>query len=115
MQTAEEMIARFCHEVNRAYCEAIGDPTQVSWEEAEQWQRDSAVNGVTAVLSNPTGTPADSHANWLAHKEADGWTYGPVKDPAKKEHPCMVPYDQLPKEQRVKDYLFRAVVMNFTR
>ncbi len=105
-----EFIARVCHEVNRAYCAAIGDASQVSWEEAEQWQRDSAVMGVEAVLANPGGTPEDSHKGWLAHKEAEGWTYGPTKDPVKKEHPCMVSYDQLPLEQRVKDYLFIAVV-----
>jgi hypothetical protein len=46
----------------------------------------------------------------MADKEADGWKHGPVKDPEKKEHPCMVPYGQLPAEQRAKDYLFIAVV-----
>lgn len=106
-------IARTCHEVNRAYCEAIGDASQVSWEEADQWQRGSAVMGVKAMIANPDGTPEDSHKNWLAHKEAEGWTYGPVKDPATKQHPCMVPYDQLPIEQRMKDHLFIAVVRSF--
>lgn len=43
-------------------------------------------------------------------KEEDGWVYGPEKDAEKKVHPCMVPYDQLPKEQRMKDVLFGAVV-----
>lgn len=27
-----------------------------------------------------------------------------------RTHPCMVPYDQLPQEQRVKDHLFGAAV-----
>ena len=35
---------------------------------------------------------------------------GPVKDPEKKEHPCFLPYDELPLSQRIKDYLFTAVV-----
>lgn len=43
-------------------------------------------------------------------ERAAGWKYGPVKDPERKEHPCFVPYDGLPPEQRAKDYLFRAVV-----
>lgn len=110
MPPIEEWIARACHEVNRAYCTAIGDYSQPVWEDAEDWQKESAVLGVKAVIANPRGTPQDSHANWLAHKQAEGWVYGPKKDPAKKEHPCMVPYDQLPLEQRVKDYLFIAVV-----
>jgi len=39
-------IAEVCHEVNRAYREALGDTSQVSWLEAPQWQRDSAIAGV---------------------------------------------------------------------
>lgn len=41
---------------------------------------------------------------------ADGWEYGPVKDPEAKEHPCLVPFSDLPREQQAKDFLFRAVV-----
>lgn len=103
-------IARVCHEVNRAYCTAIGDTSQPEWEDAPQWQQDSAVSGVKAKIANPDSTPEDSHNGWLAHKQADGWVYGAIKDPNKKEHPCMVSYDQLPVEQRVKDYLFISVV-----
>ena len=106
-----ESIAYACHEVNRAYCAAIGDNSQPAWDDAPQWQKDSAIAGVKAVISNPKGTPEDSHKGWLAQKEADGWVYGPVKDPATKQHPCMVPYDQLPVEQRAKDHIFRAVVL----
>ncbi|WP_110930671.1 RyR domain-containing protein [Paenibacillus bouchesdurhonensis] len=104
-----EQIARICHEVNRAYCSSIGDASQPNWEDALEWQKDSAVNGVEFHLNNDT-TPEQSHENWMREKIASGWVYGPVKDPEKKEHPCMIPYDQLPKEQRTKDYLFKAIV-----
>jgi hypothetical protein len=46
----------------------------------------------------------------MEHKEKYGWVYGEVKDAEKKTHPCMVPYEKLPIEQRVKDYLFKAVI-----
>jgi hypothetical protein len=105
-----EQTAKMCHEVNRAYCEAIGDHTQVPWNEAAEWQQDSAINGVMFHLNNPDARPQDSHANWYKDKLADGWKYGPVKDVQKKEHPCMVPYEELPLEQRVKDHLFIAMV-----
>lgn len=105
-----EKIARVCHEVNRAYCASLGDTSQPAWEDAPQWQKDSAIAGVNMHLANPDATPEDSHKSWLAQKEADGWKHGPVKDPDKKEHPCFVSYDQLPPEQRAKDYLFRGVV-----
>jgi len=46
----------------------------------------------------------------MIDKLKDGWKHGPVKDPEKKEHPCLIPYDELPKEQQVKDHLFIGVV-----
>jgi hypothetical protein len=33
-----------------------------------------------------------------------------VKNPDKKEHPAIVPFDQLPPQEQAKDRLFRAVV-----
>jgi hypothetical protein len=105
-----EQIARVCHEANRGYCEAIGDSTQKPWNEAEQWQRDSALRGVEYATANPNAPASAQHDAWLADKVKDGWQYGPVKDPAKKEHPCIIPYDGLPVEQRLKDALFKAVV-----
>ena len=46
-------------------------------------------------------------------KADEGWKYGPVKDADKKEHPCFLPYHNLPLEQRMKDYLFGAIVAAF--
>ena len=79
------------------------------WEEAPDWQKESCVEGMKAHMHDPYMTPADSHASWLEHKKSEGWTYGPEKNADKKEHPCMVPYGELPPEQRTKDYLFKAV------
>jgi len=108
MSTTE--IARVAHEINRAYCAAIGDNSQPKWDDAPDWQKTSAIAGVEFHLANPEAGPDHSHQSWLAVKEAEGWKYGSVKDPERKEHPCFVPYDALPVEQKAKDYLFRAVV-----
>jgi hypothetical protein len=104
-------IAKVCHQANKAYCETLGDTSQPDWKDAPEWQKESAIKGVKFHLDNPdTSTPADSHTSWLEEKKATGWKYGPVKDAAKKEHPCFVPYSQLPPEQRVKDWLFMGIV-----
>ena len=108
-------IARVCHEVNAEYCRAIGDMTQTSWEDAPQWQKDSAILGVELHLNNPDAGPAASHASWMRQKLNEGWTYGPSKDPTKKEHPCIVPFADLPKEQQLKDWIFRGVVHAIAR
>lgn len=102
-----EKIAIMCHESNRAWCELNGDYSQKPWAFAEQWQRDSAIKGVKLFIeSNGTLGPREMHESWMAEKEASGWVYGLIKDSVKKTHPCMVPYDQLPKDQKVKDQLF---------
>ena len=104
------VIAQVAHEINRAYCASLGDVSQAAWADAPEWQQQSALAGVAMHIASPAATPADSHASWLADKTAAGWVFGPVKDADKKEHPCCMPYDDLPAEQKAKDYLFRAVV-----
>lgn len=103
-------VARICHEANRAYCAALGDLSQKPWVEAPEWQRESAIHGVEFHQATPDAPPSASHESWLAEKRAAGWKYGPVKDDAKKEHPCFVPFEDLPPEQQVKDVLFSAIV-----
>ena len=110
-----EQIARVAHEVNRAYCQALGDESQPPWSEAPQWQKDSALLGVILHREHPEAGPQASHESWMAQKEADGWVYGPEKRPDLKQHPCLVPFKDLPREQQAKDYIFRAVVHELTR
>lgn len=108
-----EQIARICHETNRAYCQSIGDDSQKSWEEAEQWQRDSAIKGVNLLLANSEMTPKLQHIAWCQEKLDAGWSYGPFKDVARKEHPCLITYEALPLAQKIKDFLFQGIVRAF--
>jgi hypothetical protein len=107
---AVERIARVTHQVNKAWCEYLGDTSQKDWTEAAHWQRQSAVAGVRAVVSGEASTPEQQHEAWLEHKRQGGWVYGPEKNETTREHPCMVDYADLPQEQRFKDVLFRTVV-----
>jgi hypothetical protein len=107
------LAAAAAHMANRAYCIAIGDDSQPVWEEAPEWQKKSAIIGVEGVING--NTPEQSHESWLAVKQADGWKYGAVKDPDKKEHPCFVPYAALPPAQRVKDDIYVATVRSILK
>jgi len=113
----KEQIACVAYETNRAYCQSIGDNSQPVWRNAADWQRQSVLNGVEFHLSSHargvTPSPSDSHNNWLEEKRLAGWKYGPVRNPGKNEHPCLVPFEQLPFEQRLKDYLFTSIVRAF--
>lgn len=102
-------IAKVCHEANRAYCYSQGDDSQPRWEDAPEWQRQSAINGVEFRMKNPGAKAHDLHLNWFLEKQKEGWKYGPVKDPIKKLHPCMVEYGKLPLAQQKKDDLFGAI------
>lgn len=104
-----EQIAKVCHEVNAAYCAALGDLSQPTWENAPEWQRASARMGVDLHTMGDFG-PEASHISWMKQKIAEGWVYGEVKDPVAKTHPCIVPFDQLPREQQAKDYIFMTIV-----
>ena len=103
-------IAKVCHEVNRALCEATGDYSQVPWDEAPDWQRDSAISGVLAIIRGDVMGPSESHENWLKQKIAEGWKYGPIKHVESKHHPCLLPFDELPRSQQLKGSLFFEIV-----
>lgn len=105
-----ERIAKLCHEANRAICEAAGDDSQVPWDNAADWQQQSAIIGVRFRLDNHDATPDAQHEAWCQDKRENGWVYGEKKDPEAKTHPCLIPYAQLPFEQRVKDHVFQAIV-----
>jgi len=107
-------VAKVCHEANRALCSGLGDDSQLPWEDAPSWQIDSAINGVKFNLENPLAPASASHNSWLEEKMRDGWSFGVVKDVEKREHPCFVPYKELPQEQQAKDHLFKAVVASLS-
>lgn len=106
-------IAEFAHEINRAYCEAIGDQSQPKWADLPAHLQAGIMMGVEANIDSIM-SPEQSHSVWMEEKRRTGWRYAPVKNVEAREHPCMVPWDLLPQDQRVKDYLFVAVMRLFT-
>lgn len=103
-------IAMVCHQANKAWCFVNADQSQKDWNDAEEWQRDSAVKGVLFRFDNPDAKEDAQHNAWMKDKVDAGWVYGEVKDAEAKIHPCIVPFDQLPEFQRKKDSLFCAIV-----
>ena len=43
------------------------------------------------------------HNAWAQRRLSEGWRYGPRRDDARKEHPCLVPYEQLPEIEKEYD------------
>ena len=47
----------------------------------------------------------NAHEVWAKTRKDDGWIYGPIRDDAKKQHPDMLPYSQLPESEKEYDRL----------
>lgn len=104
-------IAHVCHDANRALQIEQADstiPVSPLWHELDSETIESGIQGVKAALAG--ATPEQLHDQWVRFKVENGWTLGPVKDTEAKQHPLLVPYDELPAGQRVKDALFSAIV-----
>lgn len=43
------------------------------------------------------------HEVWAENRMKEGWTYGNERDDAKKHHPCLVAYEDLPDSEREYD------------
>lgn len=44
-----------------------------------------------------------NHDVWAKQRMADGWTWGETRDDARRKHPCLVPYAQLPESEKLYD------------
>jgi hypothetical protein len=104
-----ETCARAAHEAGRSFSFAIGEEPYPTWEECEESDRVICRIGVIGIIQYDH-TLEQSHKNWVDQKHVAGWKGGPAKDVKNKIHPCLVPYDQLPPEQQIKDELFYKVV-----
>ena len=66
---------------------------------------DTTMVEVPKELLELAGTLARNvHENWALERIKQGWQYGPWRDDAQKRHPCLVPYDALPENEKIYDY-----------
>jgi len=61
----------------------------------------------------------NTHENWAIERKKEGWKYGHKRDDRKKEHPCLVPYENLPESEKehdrivVKELLKTIILLGF--
>jgi len=63
----------------------------------------SAINLPQDLMDLGEQIAKNVHDVWAAGRIKDGWTYGPVRDDASKQHPCLVPYEELPEGEKEYD------------
>lgn len=106
-----EDIARVIHAANRELQIVQGDPyPSPPWDDAPDYQARQNVASVVAAMADPGRTAEQNHQGWVDRMTADGWRYGPVKDPGAKTHPDLLPFAELPAHEQQKDRLFLAIV-----
>lgn len=44
-----------------------------------------------------------AHDIWALGRLKEGWTYGPSRNDELKQHPCLVPYSELPDSEKQYD------------
>jgi hypothetical protein len=44
-----------------------------------------------------------AHDTWAALRMQEGWRHGPVRNDRLKQHPCLVPYAELPESEKQYD------------
>lgn len=45
----------------------------------------------------------NTHENWAKQRIGEGWRYGPKRDDARKEHPSLIPYEELSESEKEYD------------
>jgi hypothetical protein len=45
----------------------------------------------------------NTHEVWASQRMSEGWTHGPRRDDAKKQHPCLIPYARLSEVEKEYD------------
>lgn len=117
METVNEsklnLFAQKCHAEVSRIAERGGEPALPAWDELPEETRETTRRGVILGLHNPS--PEASHERWSKEKIDAGWVYGPITDKANKIHNCLVPYEQLPEFQQMKDRVFVELPTYFNK
>jgi len=99
-------IAYVVHEAIRAWQRVNGQAAAPAWEDAT-WERESTTEAVQYALAG--SSPGAQHERWKKERQAQGWTYGPVKDEKAKTNPLLVPFEALPPVEIAKDHLIISI------
>lgn len=109
--TAREILTLCCRiaaDANIHYCLNINEPPPPAWDGLTNAMQEGMIKGAQMALAG--SSPEQSHENWCKTRLAEGWEYATITDRDNKKHACLVPYNELPEAQRVKDALFQGIV-----
>lgn len=116
-EIAKEVITRaivYCHTNNnliRFLNNQIDDPIMPVLSSKER--KEGMISAMERIVFREVSTPQEMHKIWEDFMKNDGWSYAKEKSHTNKTHPCMVPYDELPEFEKLKDQIFIDSVLSF--
>jgi hypothetical protein len=111
MGLSDDDVARIAYEANRALQYSLGElcPSP-PWDAASEEAKFSYHIGIQAARRACCPCPRQQHNNWVQAKLSQGWVYGETRNEEERTHPNLVPHDELPAGEQLKDALFLAIV-----
>ena len=107
-----EKIAEIIYEATRL--EAMWSDRSIvpeKWNKRDDGFRKQFVNTIGQYLKQEKlPTPKEAHDSWIIAYEKMGWKYGKKRDVVKKTHPDLIPFEQLPKDEKDEDAIFLMCV-----
>lgn len=133
LRSTYEILARAIHEEYTQHMKEQGftphvKPSMVPWEELPEGLKESnrgqaehirvklETVGCDIAISTDWGAPLFEfspkevellaemeHERWAEGQLRKGWKYGPTRDDEVKTHPCLIPWNELPDDEKDKD------------
>lgn len=97
----DEDLARICHEAHLALRIGLNKSADdAHFDALPQWRKDLVIGEVRMIREGRSH--AEVHQAWADQLREQGWRWGIYRDVQLKQHPNLVPYDQLPVAEQAK-------------
>lgn len=99
-------ISELWHNILLEIRKANEESLLTTFEDLDEDHKKFLIDSIDEVIENNIISGKEYHDVWMKLKIRDGYTYHPVKDDSKKQHNCLVEFEDLNFEQQLKDDLF---------
>jgi len=106
-------IAKIVWEADKGFVEMASLIEVPHWEEAEDWQRDKVCSDVAYLLEYENAPESALHDIWVDAMREHGWKHGEKIDKEQHTHPHLLPYNELPIEEKIRNNLMWTLVRKF--
>ena len=91
------------------------DPDYVDpppWEDVSDHTKNATLEIITRYNEDPSYRAELYHEQWKTDWENAGWTFGKTRNDAKKKHPFLVNYNELPESLRVTNTVTESLILS---